>query len=98
MKKFNTILILVLVIATIVVTFTTVSADMQRRSDWENNREVITVYIDYGDTLHGLWAEYGPSWMDRREWTYEVMELNDMDSCMLYAGQTLEIYVEGSEK
>ena len=97
MKKFDIIIICVTIIAAMIVAVTTVSADMQRRYDWEEHREVITVYIDYGDTLHGLWAEYGPSWMDRREWTYEVMELNDMDSCMLYAGQTLKVYVEGGE-
>ena len=97
MKKFAIIIMCVTIIVTMIVAVTTVSADMQRRSHWENTREVITVFIYYGDTLHGLWAEYGPSWMDRREWTYEVMELNGMDSCMLYVGQTLKIYVEGGE-
>ena len=97
MKKFNIIFILALIVITIVLAAQTVSADAQRRSHWENTREVITIQIIPGDTLHGLWAEYGPAWMDRREWTYEVMDLNDMDSCMLYAGQTLEIYVEGNE-
>jgi hypothetical protein len=97
MKKSCIIFTAIVLVITMVVAVQTVSADAQRRSHWEEHREVITVYIDYGDTLHGLWVEYGPSWMDRREWTYEVMTLNGMDSCMLYAGQTLKLYVEGGE-
>ena len=97
MKKSFIIFTAIVIVITMVVAVTTVSADAQRRSHWENTREVITVFIYPGDTLHGLWVEYGPSWMDRREWSYEVMELNGMDSCMLYVGQTLKIYVEGDE-
>ncbi len=37
-------------------------------------------------------SRYAPDWMDLREYRTQIMELNNMDSAMLYAGQTLYIY------
>lgn len=64
-------------------------------SDWEQTREIKTVYVQRGDSVDGYWAEYAPEWMDRSDYREEIKELNNMDSCYLYAGQTLKIYVEG---
>ena len=64
----------------------------QQRNEWEENREVITIHVFSGDTLDGIGYDYKPEWMDVREYREIIRELNDLDSCMLYAGQELKIY------
>lgn len=69
--------------------------DHSNRTEWEATREIITVPVHTGDSIDGYWAEYAPSWMDRADYREDIKELNNMDSCYLYAGQMLKIYVEG---
>lgn len=69
--------------------------DYTRRTEWESTREIKTVYVNSGDSIDGYWAEYAPSWMDRSDYREAIKELNGIDSCYLYAGQTLKLYVEG---
>lgn len=94
MKKIAVAAIIVFCIS--VATFTIVR-DAQAQTDWEHNREVITIMVHSGDTLDGYWAEYAPSWMSRDQYRYEIQTLNDMDSCMLYTGDTIKLYVQGGE-
>lgn len=67
-------------------------ANNMQQSQWEEQREVITVQVCYGDTLDEICYEYKPSWMDIREYRYEVMELNNMESSTIYANTTLRLY------
>lgn len=65
-------------------------------SNWESSREVITIRVQPGEGIDHYWAEYAPSWMDREIYREAIKELNNIDSSYLYAGQTLQIYVEGN--
>lgn len=64
---------------------------------WLANREVITITVLPGDSLDGYWVEYAPSWMTREQYRYEIQTLNDMDSCTIYAGDTIKLYMKGGE-
>lgn len=91
MKKITTICI-----AAVIILIVAISIFQHCRHDtWLKNREVITHQVTYGDTLYDLAQEYKPSWMDIREWCYEVCRLNDMECSDLYAGQTIKIYAIG---
>lgn len=63
-----------------------------QRTEWESTREVITIYVEGGDTLDELGYQYKPSWMDIREYREEIKELNGMQSSDLYMGQKLKLY------
>ena len=84
----------IIVFCTFVATFT-IARDTQAQTEWENSREIITVVVCQGDSIDGYWAEYAPSWMGREQYRYEIKALNDMDSCTIYAGSTIQLYVEG---
>lgn len=97
MKKIITFAIIITMISTVWAAAHTISEDKALHNEWENTREVITVRVQYGDTLDGFGYEYKPEWMDVREYREQVKDLNDMTSSMLYAGQTIKLYVEGAE-
>ena len=63
-----------------------------QKAEWENNREIITVVVCHGDTLYDYANEHRPSWMDTREYIYEIEQLNNMNNCNIYAGQTIKLY------
>lgn len=89
MKRFLIIISFMLVLLVIgIKTSTTLS----QKSEWENSRQVITVVVCHGDTLYNLALEYKPSWMDTREYVYQVEQLNDMTNGNIYAGQTIKLY------
>ena len=89
MKRFLIIISFMLVLLVIgIKTSTTLS----QKSEWENSRQVITVVVYHGDTLYDLALEYKPSWMDTREYVYQVEQLNDMTNGNIYAGQTIKLY------
>ena len=66
--------------------------EYQRQKDWTENRETITITVQYGDTIDGYWAEYAPDWMGREEYREYIKTLNDMYDCAIYVGQTIQIY------
>ena len=98
MRKLFAVLCTVVAVAIIVVCANSLRADAQRRSNWEDSREIISVVIQPGDSLDGLWAKYGPHWMDRRDYRIEIIELNNLDSAMLYVGDKIKLYVEGGNQ
>lgn len=63
------------------------------------NQEDIDLYtVDYrvreGDTLYDIADKFCPEEMDKREYVYEVKQLNDTDG-NLEIGEELKILVEG---
>lgn len=92
MKKIAVVGIITLCIAIATVAFV---RDAQAQTDWEHSREVITVTVHSGDSIDGYWAQYAPSWMSREQYRYEIKALNDIDSCTIYAGDTIQLYVKG---
>ena len=69
--------------------------DQTQQTEWLENREVIAVTVPSGAGIDYFGSKYAPDWMDLREYRTQVMELNGMNSAMLYAGQTLYIYTIG---
>lgn len=67
--------------------------DVTRQNDWEAHRTIIETPIGWGDTLNEIACKYKPSFMSINEYTYHLRELNDMTDSMLYAGQSLKVYV-----
>ena len=90
----NVIALLFAVSVLVVVVFAvgTIAEANDRKSEWKSTREVITVYVESGDTLDELGYRYKPSWMDIREYREEIKELNDMQDSYLYMGQELKLY------
>lgn len=62
---------------------------------WLQTREVITITVLPGDTIDGYWVEYAPDWMTCEQYRYELQTINDLDSCTIYAGDTIQIYIQG---
>jgi hypothetical protein len=71
--------------------------DNAQMKEWEQTREVKLVHVESGDSLDEYWAEYAPSWMNRYDYREAIKELNDMDSCALYAGDIIKVYTEGGK-
>ena len=84
-----------IIIFCVFVATVTIVRDVQAKTDWENDREIITVVVCHGDSIDGYWAEYAPSWMSREQYRAEIKILNNMDSCTIYAGNTIKLYIQG---
>ena len=69
-----------------------------RYDTWLENREVIEVRVQNGDTLNGISYEYKPTWMNVNEYSHLILDLNDMDSADIYAGDTIKVYAERGDK
>ncbi len=63
-----------------------------QQTEWLENRQVIAVTVPAGVGIDYYGSYYAPDWMDLREYRDQIMQLNNMDSTMLYAGQILYIY------
>ena len=83
------------VVLLIAVFCNNIIADARRQNDWEDNKKAITIMVQSGDSIDGYWVKYAPSWMSREQYREEIKELNNMTSAMLYAGGTIQVYVEG---
>ena len=95
-RDYNRIKTALLILAVIVITSVfavSISSANDTQSEWYNTRVIKTITIHSGDTLDGIGYEYKPSWMDVREYRYLVMQLNDLDSAMIYPGDQLKVYV-----
>lgn len=97
MKKILILAIIVITLSTVWAGAHTIKERKELENEWEATRVVIAVKVQYGDTLDGFGYEYKPSWMDVREYREQVKELNGTRSSMLYAGQTIKLYVQGDE-
>ena len=98
MRRLFIILLILISIVIVVVGCRNIRADAQRQNDWQNNKRVITVVINYGDSIDGYWAEYAPSWMGRELYRSEIKKLNNLQNTMLYAGDEIKLYVEGGNQ
>ena len=88
MKKLYIILALIICLAVTVK----LHENSTQQTEWLENRQVVTVTVPAGVGIDYYGSQYAPEWMDLREYRTQIMQLNGMDSAMLYAGQTLQIY------
>lgn len=68
-----------------------------RYAEWKADRHIIEVTVSAYDTLDDFGYQYKPEWMDIREYRDYIAELNNLTSSDLYIGQTLKLYVVGTE-
>lgn len=93
MKKLIIVVVLLIIAVNVLVAAIVVS-DFRQQKKWEATRQPISIRIQYGDTIYGYWIKYAPNWMSYEQFLYEIKELNNMTSCSIYAGQTIQIYIE----
>lgn len=93
MNRLITIVFSILAVIAIIAVGFSFHEDRAIRTEWEENREVSTIVISSGDDLWSIAEEYKPSWMDPREYIYEVQKLNNMSQSCIYAGEQLLIYM-----
>lgn len=93
MNRLITITFSILAIIAIIAAGISLHEDKEIRTEWEENREVSIIVISSGDDLWSIAEEYKPSWMDPREYIYEVQKLNNMSQSCIYAGEQLLIYM-----
>ena len=91
-KILMTMLTMTAILATIILCIS-FHNDKEVRTEWEENREVSIIVISSGDDLWSIAENYKPSWMDPREYIYEVQKLNNMTQSCIYAGEQLLIYI-----
>lgn len=67
--------------------------DIKQKNQWEETRAVHVICVDRGETLNEIGYRFKPEWMDVREYTYIIKELNNMENSNIYEGQDLKVYV-----
>lgn len=92
-NRIKTALLALAVIAVITTVGVTAHSRSNEQSEWYSTRITKTITVHSGDTLDGIGYEFKPSWMDVREYRYMIMQLNDLDSAMIYPGDQLKVYV-----
>ena len=97
MKYIKFALVSAFILALVLVCGFKIHNNNTRLEEWHNTAVVKTICINPNDTLDDIGYEYKPSWMDVREYRWYIQQLNDLDGSMLYAGQTLDVYVEASQ-
>lgn len=68
-----------------------------RYTEWYEDRHIADITVTSGDTLDAFGYQYKPEWMDVREYREYILDLNNLTSSDLYVGQTLKLYVVGTE-
>ena len=84
MKRRRTVTVLVLVIMSFMVSFAFAN---------QEHEETIKVIVNSGETLWEIAGANNPNKEDLRKLVYEIMEINDLESGTIYAGQELLIPV-----
>lgn len=82
----------ILICAVITIFSVMANQDNAKMTEWEQNREVITVTVPKGVGIDYFGAKYAPKYLDIRKYREQIKELNDMKSSTLYVGQTLKVY------
>lgn len=70
-----------------------VASDIHRRHTWTNERQVIEITVEPGDTLYSYAEKYAPAWMDLRDYCEAVKDLNDTNRSDLKAFQNYKLYI-----
>ncbi len=84
MKRRRTVTVMVLIIMSFMVSFAFAN---------QEHDETIKVIVNSGESLWEIASENNPNKDDIRKLVYEIIELNDLENGMIYAGQELLIPV-----
>ena len=88
---------LLIALALCAVAICIISVWVHRYTEWNDDRHIAEVVVSHGDTLDGFGYQYKPEWMDVREYREYILDLNNLTSSDLHIGQTLKLYVVGTE-
>jgi LysM repeat protein len=88
-------LVIAVVITSLVVLYSVVQ-DHAIHNEWVESRTIETIRVAPNETMWQIAEEYKPSWMDTREYIYEVKELNNLSDTYLYVGDEIQIYISNS--
>ena len=86
MKRRRTVTVLVLVIMSFMVSFAFAN---------QEHEETIKIIVNSGETLWEIAGDNNPNKEDLRKLVHEIMELNNLKSGTIYAGQELLVPVNG---
>lgn len=88
--------ILVLVLAVVLFVFCIVLISDARRPTFNiDDYEVKTIWVEENDTLGTYYARYADTnKVDRSEYINAILELNNLNSSMIYAGDKIKVYVQ----
>lgn len=84
-------LVIAVVITSIVALWSVVQSHAQH-NEWVETRTIETVRVAPNQTMWQIAEHYKPSWMDTREYIYEVKTLNGMNDTYLYVGDEIQVY------
>ena len=88
------VLILITLVTSIFTMGYAVGADNTRKAEYEEHKQMITYTVKPGDTLWSIAEKYKPSWVDTREYIYEIQDLNGMSNSNIDIGDKLSLYTD----
>ena len=92
-KWIERMLVVAVVITSLVVLYSVVQSHAIH-NEWVESRTIETIRVAPNETMWQIAEEYKPSWMDTREYIYEVKELNNLSDTYLYVGDELQVYID----
>lgn len=94
-EEFKVILILALAIVVFVFSTAALISDACRPTFNADDYEVKTIWIEENDTLGTYYARYADTnKVDRSEYINAIVELNNLNNSMIYAGDKIKVYVQ----
>ena len=66
--------------------------DSKKAEEWHDHKQIIIVIVAEETKLDDYCTKYKPSWMAKRDYLKEIMELNNMTRSTLHEGQILKFY------
>jgi LysM repeat protein len=88
--------LVIAVVLTSLVALWSVVQNHTIHNEWVETRTTTTVRVAPNETLWQIAETYKPSWMDTREYIYEIKELNNLSDTYLYVGDEIQIYISNS--
>ena len=85
-RRFISFLITVTLLSIVIVSFL-----IPNECQGMQEQKYVEVKVVSGDTLWELAEQYGGNDLDKREFIYEIMKLNNLKEAKLFAGQILRI-------
>ena len=92
MTEFGYGIVAVILIVVMVVGFALAIANISKPTFNENDYDIITVYVEEGDTLYDYYYRYAKNGTEVTEYTSAIKELNHLRNSTIYAGTTLKVY------
>lgn len=80
----------------LLITFMAAPAVSKITASEKISKTYIAVTVQEGDTLWALAKTYGPQHSDVRKVIYDICQINNLESCTIYEGQTITVPVSAN--